>query len=260
MFRVWIATLAVASALAAQPKFDVVSIRPTQRLMIGGPSPYLPGGNFNDPGALLLFLIVMAYDIPQERQLVGLPEWTQRSSYSIQAKAAADFPALPPAENEAQIKLMLRSMLEDRFKLRFHIETREENVLTMRLDRGGLKVKEVAAPVPSEQPGNTSAAMGDRGGGISGKKITMARLASTVSLFLRQDVVDQTGLSGYYDLALRWDAPRVEGTPLPAASLGPEGIALFVSALRSELGLQLTNGKGPVRYWVVDSVERPSEN
>lgn len=109
---------------------------------------------------------------------------------------------------------MLRAMLADRFKLRMHTEMREESVLIMTAEKGGLKVPEVAAPVPPETPTDSSA-MSDRGGGFGAKKMTMPRLASSVSLYVKQDVIDQTGLTGYYDFDLRWEAPRVEGMPPP---------------------------------------------
>lgn len=264
MFRLWIAALVAASTLYAQPKFDVVSIRPL-RPGVGPVSgmdntPYLPGGHFRDR-APLYFLIPMAYDIPlPDRQMIGLPEWAKRTVYDIEAKAGANFPMLPPAENEAQINLMLREMLADRFKLRLHIETREEPALIMTAEKGSLKIKEVAAPVAPEKAGDVNAAMGDNRGGISGKKVKMSRLATIVSLFLKQDVIDQTGLTGHYDFDLRWEAPRVEGAPPPSSRLGDDGIAMFLSTLREELGLRFTKGKGPVRYWVVDSVAPPTEN
>jgi len=85
-------------------------------------------------------------------------------------------------------------------------------------------------------------------------------LARTVSLFLKQEVVDQTGLTGYYDFDLRWEAPRVEGAPPPSSRLGDDGIAMFLSTLREELGLRFSKGKAPARSWVVDAVEPPTEN
>jgi uncharacterized protein (TIGR03435 family) len=127
---------------------------------------------------------------------------------------------------------MLREMLADRFTLRMHTETRKESVLIMTAERGSLKVPEVAAPVPPEMP-TESSAMGDRGGGFRAKKMTMSRLARLVSLWVKQDVIDQTGLTGYYDFDLRWEAPRVEGMPPPDTRLGPDGVAMFLSTLRS---------------------------
>lgn len=264
MFRLWIAVLAGACTLVAQPKFDVVAIRTLaagQGPILGGDfTPFLPGGHYADR-VDLLFLIQMAYDIPHaDRQLIGLPQWAKRTAYAIEAKAAADFPVLPAAENETQIRLMLREMMADRFKLRMHTETREETVLTMTVEKGGLKIKEVAAPVLPEKVGYVSGSMGDNRGHISAKKTTMALLASDVSLWVKQEVIDQTGLTGYYDFDIRWEAPKVEGAPPPASSLGDDGIALYFATLRSEFGLRFTKGKGPVQYWVVDSVEPPTEN
>jgi uncharacterized protein (TIGR03435 family) len=271
LLRRWSAALGVASVLACQLQpahaqavpttFDVVSIRPLppgQGPNMGpGNNPFRPGGHFTDRVDLFT-LIVEAYGMPSDR-LIGLPSWAQGRVYSIEARAGADYRALPPAENEVQIRLMLREMLADRFKLRMHTETREETVLIMTAERGSLKVPEVAAPVGPETPTDSSA-MSDRGGAFTARKMTMSRLARLVSLWVKQDVIDQTGLTGYYDFDLRWEAPRVEGIPPPDTRVGPEGIAMFLSTLRSELGLRFSQGKGQVQYSVIDSVEPPSEN
>jgi uncharacterized protein (TIGR03435 family) len=89
----------------------------------------------------------------------------------------------------------------------------------------------------------------------------MSQLATAISLFVHQDVIDRTGLTGYYDFDLRWEATVAPGATPPASTrLGDDGIAMFLSTLRQELGLRFTKSKGSVRYWVVDSVEPPSEN
>lgn len=271
MLRLWTAACGLASVLvahadaarlqAAPAKFDVVSIRPLppgQGPSLGpGNNPFRPGGHFVDRVDLFT-LIVEAYGMPSDR-LLGLPRWGRSTAYAIEAKAGADYPALAPAENEVQIRLMLREMLADRFRLRMHTETREESVLVMTAEKGGLRVPAVEAPVPPDLP-TASSAMGDRGGGFRATKMTMSRLASSVSLYVKQEVIDQTGLTGYYDFDLRWEAPGVEGITPANMRLGPEGIAMFLSTLRSELGLQFRQGTGQVRYWVIDSVEPPMPN
>jgi uncharacterized protein (TIGR03435 family) len=102
----------------------------------------------------------MAYDIPHPgRELIGLRDWGSSRVYDIEATAPPDFPVLPPDENEAQIKLMMREMLADRFKLRLHTETREESVLIMTAEKDNLKIKEAAVPAAGEKKNAIGAAM-----------------------------------------------------------------------------------------------------
>ena len=73
---------------------------------------------------------------------------------------------------------------------------------------------------------------------------------------VQQEVVDQTGLAGYYDFDIRWNAPAGATTP----GLGPEGINLFLTELREQFGLRFTNSKAPLEYWIIDHIEPPAEN
>jgi uncharacterized protein (TIGR03435 family) len=70
-------------------------------------------------------------------------------------------------------------------------------------------------------------------------------------------VTDQTGLKGYYDINVKWTAPEGSGA---GDGLGADGIGLLIAMLPDQLGLRLTKGTGPVRYWIVDRVEPPSSN
>jgi len=101
---------------------------------------------------------------------------------------------------------------------------------------------------------------GDRRGGFSGKKVTIAQLARSLSLFLKQRVEDRTGLTGFYDFDERWTAPHREGDPVPADTLGQDGLAQLVSYIDQNLGLVLKPETIPVDFWVVDRVEIPREN
>lgn len=153
---------------------------------------------------------------------------------------------------------MLRELLADRFKLRLHTETRQETILRMTVDKGALQVKEVGAPVPPEREGNVNLALSDSGGRMIGQKATMAGLAKVAGLFLKQEVIDDTGLAGYYDFDIRWTATPVPGAPPPGASLGADGIALFMSTLREKFGVRFSRATGSVQYWIVDQVEMPA--
>ena len=259
--------LHVVAAATQQPArtFELVSIRPVPPdappiMREQTFTPFQPGGRFIDPRTNLAFLITTAYDVDNPgARLLGMPSW-QGKGYAVSAKAADDFPVLAPAEDREQVRLMLREMLADRFRLRLHTEVRQETVLKMSIDPAGFQLKEVAAPVPPEREGRVNAALGDNGGRMIASKATMAGLAKVVGLFLRQDVIDETGLKGYYDFDIRWSAPPVPGAPPPSPRLGTDGIDLLLSTVKEKFGLRFSRGTGSVKYWVVDHVEQPAED
>jgi uncharacterized protein (TIGR03435 family) len=240
MGRVVIISLVVAatcSAMAAAPqqarRFELISIRqlpPNAPIVMReqGFTPIQPGGRYVDPSTNLFVLIAEAYSIKYpDARLLGLPHW-KATRYAIAARAADDFPQLAPADDRQQVRLMMRELLADRFRLRIHTENRQETILRKTVDKSDLQVKEVAAPVPPEREGNVNMALSDSGGRMIGQKATMAGLARAAGLFLRQEVIDDTGLTGYYDFDIRWAATPVPGAPPPAATLGADGIALFI--------------------------------
>ena len=271
--RIGFAALFLAAALAAQqptapaePRFEVVSIRPVPPnppLLIRDQdfTPVLPGGQYIDSRTVLLFMITFAYNVKNpSMQLVGLPDWAKARAFSVSAKPAQGFPTLPPAENNEQVRLMLRAMLADRFHLQLHTETRQERVLDLEVAKGGVKIKEVDPPVPPAKEGPVGAAVGNSGGRMIGNKSTMAGLASALTIFLKRPVVDKTRLKGYYDFDVKWSAPETLDGQRPAPQFGAEGSGLLISTLQDQLGLRLTNATGPVEYWVVDHVEPPTDN
>jgi len=269
--RIGPGALFLAGTLAAQqpasaPRFDVVSIREVPRdappvLRSQDFTAVLPGGKFIDSRTNLLFLIAFAYNVKHpSMQLIGLPDWAMSQSFSMAAKPAPDFPTLSAAENYEQVRLMMRETLAERFHLRLHTETRQEQIFSLEVARGGIKVKEVEAPVPPAREGNVGAAMGNSGGRMIGKKSTMAGIATAVTIFLKRPVVDRTGLKGYYDFDLKWSAPEATDGQQPSPGLGSEGLGLLISTLQNQLGLRLTKTNGPVDYWLVDQVERPTGN
>ncbi len=89
-------------------------------------------------------------------------------------------------------------------------------------------------------------------------KSTMAGLASALRLLTRTPVVDETGLTGYYDFDVKWSG---SGEMAPETQFGgTELVGLLISNLQTQFGLRLTKATGPVEYWVVDHVEQPSDN
>jgi uncharacterized protein (TIGR03435 family) len=135
---------------------------------------------------------------------------------------------------------VLRTLLTERFHLAMHTETRSFGHIVLTRAKGGSKMKEVAADAPSN--------MSYRLGHITQTRISMYVLALLLSRQMRQLVLDQTGLQGFYDIDLRWtpdDAP--EGT-----DTGPP----IFRAIQEQLGLRLESRKDGVDVLVVDRADR----
>lgn len=264
--------LAVTTTVTAQqatapvaPKFEVVSIR---QVPANAPplirettfTAVLPGGQFVDPRIPLGVMIAFAYDVRDYKRLVGLPKWADEQAYAVAAKPGDGFPLLPPAENVRQVRLMMQAMLADRCHLRLHTESRQERVLKLQVTKSGFKIKPVDPPVPPAKSSPVVGAIGNDSGRMIGNKSTMEGMARALGVFLKQHVIDDTGLEGYYDFDVKWSDPGAPGSSPHGGGFGAEAEALLMSALQDRFGLRLVPAMGSVTYWVVDRVERPTEN
>jgi uncharacterized protein (TIGR03435 family) len=260
-----VVVLSASSVRADEQAFGVVSVREVPRdaprlIRDQNFSFVLPGGQFVDPRITLTPMIIFAFEIPSYVQLIGLPRWAQEQEFSVAAKPPEGFPLLAPNENREQVRAMMREMLASRFHLRVHTESREERILKLEVDRGGLTLKAVDPPVPPEKEGFVNIAAGDSGGRMIGKKVTMAGVARALTVMLHRQVLNETGLKNYYTFDVKWSAPEPvdEGTVKPG--LGNEGEGALMSGLKDLFGLRLRSAIGPVKYWVVDNVEHPTAN
>jgi uncharacterized protein (TIGR03435 family) len=244
--RTTIGVIALTMCAVWGQGFEVASVKPTKI-----PSPptltLLPGGERlvarNMP---LLWLIGAAYGVPN-RQISGLPPAMATEGYDIEAKTERPV-------GRAQMMLMLRSLVEDRFKLTVQRETREIKAQVLVLTSGGGKLDE----------NRDGLEMGMRK--ISGNKMSyhnmpMSMFANVLGGAVDDTVVDGTGMKGSCDFTLEYYAgPGGRGVqegrePAPDAN-GPA----LASALREQLGLRLESRKGPVEVLVVNHIERVSGN
>jgi len=266
----------------AAARFEVASIKPNTNPgpgVITGIIRPLPGGRLSANAVLPRFIIQFAYAI-RPYQISGGPDWINSAHYDIEAKAEGN--ATPQ-----QIRLMTQSLLEDRFKLKAHRETRELPVYDLTVSRSGLKLlppKEGSCvtpdpngpplvPAPGQAPtpvcGAAVVTITPSGARILGGKVSMASLILTLSNMLGRTVIDKTGFSGAFDVDLQFapdqalavlpppGPPGAPGATAPAAD--PAGPSIF-TAIQEQLGLKLDSGKGPVEVLVIDSVEKPTEN
>jgi uncharacterized protein (TIGR03435 family) len=236
----------------ARPAFEVASVKPgnpnNPRVSYGVD----PGGRFTAINVTLKTLIGFAYDVGPHRTLG--PGWIDSQKYDIEAKPDAAFARNPDPGNSLQLRLMLQSLLEERFRLTFHTETREEQVYTLAIAKGGIKLveptdAEVKDPKRGIMPGP---------GGVRGVAAPISNLTGLLSQQLGRLVIDRTGLTGKYDFELKWTpdtAYHVESNN----DGPPDGPSLF-TAVQEQLGLRLESAKAPVEFLAIDHVEKPDAN
>jgi uncharacterized protein (TIGR03435 family) len=269
---------AVAIALPAQNKpdatFEVASVKANKSGDGNGNLSGMPGGRVMATNMPVRPIITFAYQLAQY-QLVGGPGWLTADRYDLVAKmdgTADSTPAVPGAAEPSPMQLALRHLLEDRFKLRVHRETREMDIyaLVMAKPGGGpgpgLKPTTVdcaaavsaaqrqRGPAPPDQP-FCGIGMGPgrlRFGGLPASSFAQAFTGPAGRL-----VVDRTGMTGSWDFELNY-APEARGGA-EAPAVDPNAPSFF-TAIQEQLGLKLEPTKGPVDVVVIDSIEKPVED
>jgi uncharacterized protein (TIGR03435 family) len=206
-------------------------------------------------------LIASAYDIRQYL-ISGGPSWVDSTGFDVQAKVAAEDVPLFKKLSPAQRGFMLRKLLTERFHLAVHTETKTLPVYDLVVANGGPKLT-ASAPVPppppdadpSDRPKPRSwMSMGN--GMLKLENMPLSSLANQLGYSLDHPVIDKTGLTGKYDLSLKW---RPDNQPPSDNSSDDQAPGLF-TALQEQLGLKLESSKGPVATLVIDHVEMPTEN
>jgi uncharacterized protein (TIGR03435 family) len=209
--------------------------------------------------------------------IAGLPGWAKSQVYDIECKMTAEqaqqLKKLPNEEQQRQRGLMVQSMLEERFGLKTHVETKRGPVYELVLAKGGPKMKEGDVNSGSIKGPDGKPVLGvslrmRAMGKVEAQGFGMEQLANFLSqapVGLGRLVEDKTGLTGKYNFALDWTPePGLGvtggpiGLPAPAAD-GADGPSIF-TALEEQLGLKLVPAKGMVEVVVIDSIERPSGN
>jgi uncharacterized protein (TIGR03435 family) len=306
------AILFSAATLLAQapaPVFEVASIKPsepiTQTMIASGKlhvGMKVDGKRVDIGGFPLLQLICKAYDV-KTYQVSG-PAWLKAVSITMQR---FDIVAnLPEGATKEQVPQMLQTLLAERFKLVAHRESKDQPVYAMVIGKGGLKIKESAPPVAASADGaanpaitgssSVSVSQGKGGAVVSdgtgksqkmspsadGKSMrfeisgaTLSELAEGLTPLVDRPIIDMTGLTGKYELALDismqelMNLARAQGANVPGGegdaskpadlASDPGGSSLF-TALQA-LGLKLEPRKSPMALIVVESVEKmPTEN
>jgi uncharacterized protein (TIGR03435 family) len=239
-------------------------------------------GGLTAENAPLRLLMQNAYGL-QAFQISGGPGWIQSDGYDIEAKAGGK-------ASHDQVLLMLRSLLEDRFQLKLHRETRQLPVYALTVPKSGLKLKAPkdgscvpvdpnadlpplraapGQPAPGRPCGRVGVSGESFGVRIEGGAVAMPEFTRMLAMVLGRPLIDRTGFAGTFDVRLDFTPDEAAaGLPRSAGAGDPGGTPaadaagpppIFV-AIQEQLGLRLEATKGPVEVLVIDHVERPSEN
>jgi uncharacterized protein (TIGR03435 family) len=247
------------------------------------------GGLFSAANFPLVTYIFFAYNIVGNQAhflLPQLPGWVMAERFDIQARA-------PGNPTKDQMRLMIRNLLTDRFKLAVHTEMHEAPVLAFVLAKPGktgpqlqphpsdalcqtsVELASAASPVPDMFSQKISGGFPAICNGIlgippsvpgrsrlGGRNVTIGFMADMLSqrVDLGRPIVDATGLTGTFDFLLEF-TPESKGPTPPGsnAAAEPEGPS-FQQAVQDQLGLKLQPRKSSMEVIVLDHVEHPSEN
>lgn len=257
----------IAAGVVTAPKFEAVSIKSCATFRKSNVRDFSPG-MFHSECTTVDRLIQQAYGLfadghmnPGSSLMVsGGPSWTKSDLYKIDAKAENP-------ENRAMMNgPMLQTVLEDKFKLTFHRETRPIPVYTLTVASGGPQLDAFqgsCTPRDFDKPPSPSdcATAHGFGNGFELKAATIGNLCAGLSIFLNRQVIDKTGVAGRFNMHL--DLSDKSARALPALSdptAPPPPPVSFQAAKEAlkKLGLELEPAKGPVEVLVIDHVEKPA--
>jgi uncharacterized protein (TIGR03435 family) len=253
-------------APAQAPVFEAVSIKSNTASSTPASTVGFAGGRYTLVNGTAAQLIRSAYPAPIN-DLVGAPAWVTSDRFDVTAVASGNPPrdALVP---------MLRAMLADRFKLiaRYDIQERDTYSLVLArpdgrlgpdirlstIDCDAVSAANLAGrPVEGARPANGAPPCGLSAGGgilrIGG--MPMAAVARTLAGAAGRVIVDKTGLTGAYELTLRYAGQAVNGTERPS-----EELPSIFTAVQEQLGLKLEADRAPLQLVVIDRIERPTED
>jgi len=279
-WKLLLAGIAFATAGASQAQtpsvhagFEVASVRPTANADGQSLFQAVPG-RLRLTNLTLRRLILNAYAV-QDYQLAGDPSWVTSEHYDIQATSAGNT-SVQQMEGP-----MFQDLLEERFKLTLHRETRQLPIYELAVGKSGVKLQLStegsctrysvdSPPPPALTPGQPNGnfcglhlSVDGLNRTLDGKGVALAEVATTLSRTytsnIGRNVIDRTGLTGTFDVHLKWAIDPLTSPAAPGAAQDIAGPSL-PTALQEQLGLRLESTKGPVEVIVIDHIERPSEN
>lgn len=239
------------------PQFDVMSVKPHK----GGDDIMMMHWGEADYKAVNMTLKNMISNVYGVKAwlVFGLPSWAESSHWDIDAKVSTPDMSVMKKLTPEQRRVMIGGILKDRFGLVVHQEDKVQPVFVMTVLPTGSKLK-ASAPAPENpEPGKLTSGMWRIGRGtMTASRMKMPTLAESLSYQVGRTIVDKTGLTGEYDMGLKW-TPEERANATTDNGTGDTPPAIF-EALKEQLGLKLTADKAPVPTVVVDKITQPEEN
>ena len=264
------------TASSAKMEFDVTSVRenrsadfPTSNFPLFGKTNVQTGGLFRATQYRLISYIAFAYNtnvMQTHAMSLQLPTWALKERFDIEARVEGN-----PSRD--QMRLMMQSLLADRFKLVIHTETRKVTVDALTLAKTG-KTGPQLKPDTEDNPcvgafcGVILPAMPKKvsnGVRITGKDVSMSQLADYMvnmpGVTFELPVIDETHLTGTFDFDFEFMPESKDSTTPGLLQLNQPG-PTFEDVLRDQLGLKIGPSKKPlaVEFTTIDHIEYPSSN
>ena len=275
LHRALMAAALITGVVAAQSadRFDVASIKRAAPASADGIVDVFPGRLWV-PNGSVRSMVVAAYGINRE-QLAELPDWGVRDRFAVTA-------TFPPGTKptQAEVMVMLRNLLADRFALVTHFEDRPAAVYALVVARkdGRLgrwlspskthcaegvaerqkQVFQIEAPPSRVSPDSKRPPCGIRRGRdfLTGGAQSTADIAKSLEIDVGKPVLDMTDLSGRFDFDLKFTRPA----GIQPDSIVPDDAPIIFTALQEQLGLKLESRRLPIRTLVIDRLEQPTED
>jgi uncharacterized protein (TIGR03435 family) len=232
-----------------RPEFEVASVKPSVEMAPG--LDQLTPGRLHATNLTLRHLILVAFKL-RDFQLIGGPGWIAADRFDVEAKS--DSP-----QSADDTLLMLQRLLEDRFRLAYRRETREQAAYVLTAGRTGSRMRPATCTPGAPRLGNPDPCgriartlegqnqlLSMTGVPVSSADgLAYQSLAWQLSISLDRPVIDRTDLTGRFDLTLKWAKDD--------ASTGPS----IFTAVQEQLGLRLDPGKGPTEVMIIERAEKP---
>ena len=243
-----------------RPRFEAASIKANRSPERGINNRFSPG-RFAYANTPVEAFVYLAFSFPSDR-VVDMPDWARQEKYDITATHDPQYQAFSP-----QVRSMLQRLLEERFSLQMHRETREMPVYELvKVRADGLGPQLRVSNIDCVSPTADKAQCGTRinQGLIDGRYVNWRMVTDQLPSAAGRAVIDKTGLNGMFDVRLEWNPdPSVARTPqaaaaaTAAAAVPGERVDLF-TALQEQLGVKLQSARAPLDVLVIDKLERPT--